>query len=232
MTPRLMMVLTVIIVSCHNNKPDNSQTRIQIHRDSTDKRTYDELKSDIAMKRREFSKTGLSSATTSQVRNFWVKSISIDLYDKWHGTPWDFNGSTTIPGKGSIACGYFVTTILRDMDCDINRIKLAVCPSLQMMKSLSPHPIINNLSYLDLKSFNDYFKKHGKGVYIIGLDFHTGIIVNDGLETWFLHSNFIRRQGVIKEPILNSSALQSSKTKWVTSLTNNDEFLQKWLERR
>jgi hypothetical protein len=189
------------------------------------------MKLDINLSRRQFSEAGLSDTNIPAIRDFWVKSIGTDLYSKWHGTPWDFNGTTEIPGQGSIACGYFVTTVLRDMGCNINRIKLAVCPSLQMMKSLSSHQIISNLSNLDAAGFNDYFNKQGKGVYVIGLDYHTGIIVNDGTETWLIHSYYVRRQGVIKEPISTSGALRSSKTKWVTSLTGNNGFLAKWLKR-
>jgi hypothetical protein len=98
------------------------------------------------------------------------------------------------------------------------------------MKSLTPGQPLKNLSYLDYESFNNKLKDLGKGVYIIGLDFHTGFIVNDGTENWFIHSNYIARKGVTKEAILNSAALRSSKTRWLISLTNDKGFLQRWLK--
>jgi hypothetical protein len=161
--------------------------------------------------------------------DFWVNTISNDLYRYWKNTPWDYNGNTTQPGKEAIACGYFVTTILRDMDLSINRIKLATCVSSQMMKSLTPGQRLKNLSYLSYDSFNDKLKQMGKGVYVIGLDFHTGFIVNDGRENWFIHSNYINRKGVTKEPVMASAALKASGTRWLISLTGDREFLQKWL---
>jgi len=230
MLTRFVIILSIFLISCHHNKSENLQHQLEQGSVITDKRTYDELKHDITEKRKEFYKAGMSAINITQVKDFWIKTVGMDLYNKWQGTPWDFNGTTEIPQKGYIACGYFVTTILDHMDCKISRTKLAVCPSLQMMKSLSAHQAITNLSYLDHTAVNNYFKKQGKGVYIIGLDFHTGIIVNDGTEIWFLHSNYIRRQGVVKETVLSSGALKSSKTKWVTSLTGNEYFLQKWLK--
>jgi hypothetical protein len=83
---------------------------------------------------------------------------------------------------------------------------------------------------MDYRSFNDKLTELGKGVYIIGLDFHTGFIVNDGKENWFIHSNYIGRKGVTKEAIMNSDALKASKTRWLISLTNDKSFLERWLK--
>jgi hypothetical protein len=163
------------------------------------------------------------------MNDFWVNAISVDLYTKWKGTPWDFNGHTMHPQQGTIACGYFVSTLLKDMGLPINRSKLAICPSSVMMRSLVPGKPLKNYSGLDEQSFNDKLKYLGKGVYVVGLDFHTGFIVNDGNENWFIHSNYIGRKGVTREPVLGSAALNVSKTKWLVSLTQDKDFLQKWL---
>ena len=164
-----------------------------------------------------------------KINNYWVNTISNDLYQFWKDTPWDFNGTTTQPGQGTIACGFFVATLLQDMGLKVNRRKLSVCASSQMMKSLVPKQQLKNLSRLSYPDFNKKLIEYGKGVYIIGLDFHTGFIVNDGKENWFIHSNYINRKGVTKEAVINSTALQSSKTRWIVSLTNDKYFLQKWL---
>ena len=99
-----------------------------------------------------------------------------------------------------------------------------------MMKSLVPQQQIKNNSYLSYRNFNEQLKQNGCGVYIIGLDFHTGFIVNDGKENWFIHSNYVGRTGVTKETVLNSEALKSSKTRWVVSLTDDKDFIQRWLK--
>lgn len=199
-------------------------------------RSYDEIKDSIMINRKKLAVKYPSLASLNkkkvveEISDFWIDHISNELYGKWQNTPWDFNGTTDRPGQGAIACGYFVTTILRDMDLKVNRNKLAVCASSIMMKNLTPHQRIRNLSYLSYSDFNDTLKHFGKGVYIVGLDFHTGFIVNDGRENWFIHSYYVKRVGVIKETVSNSWSLRSSKTRWLISLTSDKEFLYKWLK--
>lgn len=195
------------------------------------KRTYDETIISIRARQKEFSQKhqGVDSELY-EITDFWVKAISEDLYEHWQNTPWDFNGTARKPGEGPIACGYFVTTILSDMNFTLNRVKLAICPSSIMMKSVCSNQKIQNLSYLSYSNFNDNLLKMGKGVYIIGLDFHTGFIINDGKENLFIHSNYIGRKGVTKEPVLASAALYSSKTRWLVCLTRDKGFIRKWMK--
>jgi hypothetical protein len=199
-------------------------------------KSYDETREEIEVKRNELSakcssiNTLCNEKNLSEIIDYWVSSIGNNLYNKWQNTTWDFNGTAAYPNQGPIACGYFVTVILRDMALKIDRRKLAVCTSSAMMMSLTPNQKLKNLSYLSYVDFYSALKLFGKGVYIIGLDFHTGFIVNDGKEVWFIHSNYIKRKGVTKETVLNSAALKSSKTRWLISLTNDKDFLYKWLK--
>jgi hypothetical protein len=195
---------------------------------------YGQLKMEIAHSRKKFRERYIATTNKDQllaeIKNYWVSSLGTDLYEQWKGTPWDFNGTTQVPGEGAVACGYFVTGLLQGMGYRLDRVKLSVCPSLTMMKSLAPEQPVLNLSYLSYHDFNERIKKAGNGVWIAGLDFHTGFIINDGTETWFLHSNYIDRQGVIKEKIAGSAALQASKTRFVVSLTEDEAFLQRWMK--
>jgi hypothetical protein len=194
-------------------------------------KSYDEIKNSIIVERRRFYvKYPLLKGSVDEITNFWIKCIGSELYNSWKNTPWDFNGTANKPNEGAIACGYFVTTILRDMDVNINRNRLAVCASSVMMKSLTPNQKIMNLSSLTYVDFDEELKKRGKAVYIVGLDFHTGFLINDGLETWFVHSNYINRKGVTKESVSTSIALRTSKTRWLVSLTNDKDFLNRWLK--
>jgi hypothetical protein len=197
---------------------------------------YPELKKNIAKARLVLAKKYSGASDNNRIKilkqanDFWVSSIGADLFSHWKNTAWDFNGTSTVPGEGSIACGFFVTTLLQDMDLDINRRKLAICASSEMMKSLVPHQQLLNLSNLSYSDFVNTMQKAGKGVYIIGLDFHTGFILHDGTETWFIHSNYISRKGVVKELLENSAALQASKTKWVVSISTDRIFIERWLK--
>jgi hypothetical protein len=233
----LFILLSVCFCNCQQAKNNGKQNQqLTIPNDSLSVKSYEELIAKIASKRKEFSIKYSTENSFNQKKaieeicSYWVNAIGNDLYNKWQNTPWDFNGTTTQPQRGTIACGYFVTAILQDMNLKINRTKLSVCASSEMMKSLTPQQRIKNLSYLSYNDFNNNLSEYGKGVYIIGLDFHTGFIVNDGKENWFIHSNYIGRIGVTKETVLNSAALRSSKTRWLISLTNDKDFLHRWLK--
>jgi hypothetical protein len=65
-------------------------------------------------------------------------SIIVDsVFPYWHGTQRDFNGTTQTPRKGSIACGYFVSTVLRDAGIQLNRIKLGQSASQVFIKTFA-----------------------------------------------------------------------------------------------
>jgi len=211
-------------------------TQSSTRKDSLKTKSYEELLKEIEESRKLFSikyihaDTQAKKACLDEVKKFWINAISNELYSEWKNTPWNFNGTTTKPRQRNIACGFFVVTLLQHMGLKVNRTKLSVCASSQMMKSLVPQQQIKNNSYLSYRNFNEQLKEYGCGVYIIGLDFHTGFIVNDGKENWFIHSNYVGRTGVTKETVLNSEALKSSKTRWVVSLTDDKDFLQRWLK--
>jgi hypothetical protein len=230
---RLLIIFTILYLpGCQQIDHNRVVEHPLPAQDSLKERSYDKIKENIAIKRKEFAikYPSLNHSSQTEICDYWVTAIGEDLYNQWQGTPWDFNGTTTRPQQGAIACGYFVTTLLQDMDLQINRVQLSVCASSQMMKRLTPHQKIRNLSYLAYADFSNTLKESGKGVYIIGLDFHTGFIVNDGTENWFIHSNYIGRKGVTKEPVMSSAALQASKTRWLISLTDDQDFLERWLK--
>ena len=53
----------------------------------------------------------------------------------WLGTPYDFNGTAEKPGDGKIACGYFVSTVIRDTGFRVNRFKFAQQPSENILRT-------------------------------------------------------------------------------------------------
>jgi hypothetical protein len=171
------------------------------------------------------------TAANRETAVLFTRLFTDSLFPYWAGTPWDFNGTTQQPGEGSIACGYFATTLLRDMGVPVNRVKMAQCVSSKLIQSVVTKNNIANYSHLSLGDFIEALKKKGTGVSIIGLDFHTGFLVTDGQQCWFIHSNYIGREGVIKEPAATSAALKASKTRLAGHLTEDDDFLNKWLNR-
>lgn len=166
--------------------------------------------SDYVQKKCVATKIFNDQALQSNKRHLVISRIIIDsLMPCWYGTPWDFNGCTTEPGKGSIACGYFVSTVLRDAGVQLNRIRLAQSPS-----GIIIHKLCTNIQLFcnqPLLSLVNYVKQNDPGLYIVGLDFHVGFIYFDGKEVYFIHSSYYGTKCVVKEKALASSALINSK---------------------
>jgi hypothetical protein len=161
-----------------------------------------------------------------------VNFIYKKMFPFWYDTEWDFNGTTQVPRQGKIACGYFVTTILRDAGVQLERVKLACAASEQMIKTLTTEDHIRRYSNYKIDKFCTDVKKHGKGLFVVGLDSHTGFLLNTGDSLFFIHANGYSwaDHKVIKEVALKSPVLESSAYKVVGYLTDDADFLKKWKE--
>lgn len=163
---------------------------------------------------------------SNDVKTKLYKYLSQDMPRYWNGTTWDFNGITRVPKQGSIACGYFVTTLLQDIGFSINRSSLSQQPSSVMIRLLTK----NVKMFPDLVELEKYLRiAPSYSVFIIGLDFHTGFIIKDTSQAYFFHSNYINRQGVIMEEVEHSLALKSSRSFMIGSLSANETLLKNWL---
>lgn len=148
-----------------------------------------------------------------------------DMPAYWDETEWDFHGVSRVAGKGEIACGYFVTTLLLDLGFEIDRIRLAQERSGVMIEELTKDIYISN-------SLEDTLA-HVEGgpdeaIYIIGLDFHTGFISHSAEGTFFIHSNYIDRAGVMREYAATSVALGQSGYFMIGNLTANKDLIRNW----
>lgn len=165
-----------------------------------------------------------------EARGMLTQVLLTDIFPAWDGTPWDFNGISEVPGEGAIACGYFVTTTLRDVGIKLPRIKLAQQPSQTIIKSLCDRQTIRVYYEKPLETIEQYLKEHGPGIYIVGLDCHTGFVVNDGELMRFVHSSYFRPPlAVITEPLDSDNPLHRSKYRMIGKLFG-DELVLKWLK--
>lgn len=148
-------------------------------------------------------------------KDHFFKYINSETPEYWENTPWSFNGTSREPQKGSIACGYFVTNILTDYGFNIKRAYLAQQASSVMIKQLC-----TNIKYFSKREDLEYYLKENEKnqVYIVGLDFHTGFVTRENKDTYFIHSNYIKNQGVVKEKTSTSSALNASKSYMIGNL--------------
>jgi hypothetical protein len=152
--------------------------------------------------------------------------INDEIPTYWMGTPWDFNGTSQEPGKGHIACGYFLTTVMKQTGYTIERIKMAQQASSVLIKKYC-----SDITYLNsLDALRKYLSEQpDSSTYIVGLDFHTGFITKNEKDFYFIHSNYRASRGVVKERITESDALRSNQFFMIGSLDRQEDRMGQWM---
>ncbi|MEO0046945.1 MAG: hypothetical protein RL705_2136 [Bacteroidota bacterium] len=172
----------------------------------------------------------LKGKNTTEIGKSFTNQLTNKIFPYWYGTDWDFNGTTQKPNEGSIACGYFVTTTLRDMGVDINRVKLAQCASEEMIKKLVSEDNIYRFSNKNIQEFEQTLQEKGNGIYVVGLDNHTGFLYLSEEGNYFIHSSGARPFKVVKEKFMESTLLMKSKYRVVGKLSSDKELLSNWTQ--
>ena len=95
----------------------------------------------------------LKKTVIDSAKNFLYESILNKLIPHWYGTLCDFNGYTSKPGEGVIACGYFVSTLLRDAGFNLNRYDLAKQSPVNEAISINLSDNIISYNNLTVKNF-------------------------------------------------------------------------------
>lgn len=169
------------------------------------------------------------NAGIKKLKKQFLAAIDQKVFRYWYGTKWDYNGTTEKPQQGAIACGYFVTTTLRDMGVPLNRVKLAQCASEEMIRSLTTKKNIHHLGGISLVDFEQKLNKLGDGLYIVGLDNHTGYILISEQGNFFIHSSGWFPFKVMKQKVSESDVLAKSKYRVVGKISDDEIFLKKWV---
>lgn len=163
------------------------------------------------------------AALTQRIQNDWNKK-SLDqipscaetclrdsIFEYWYDTPWDFYGTTEVPRKGKIACGYFVTTTLKHLGLDIDRVYLAQQASAEIIKTVCDPASIKTFTNMNYKKMITYVKEHPGHIFIAGLDNHVGFIAKQDDEIYFIHASGIGPLKVVKEKCDEAIQLTQSK---------------------
>ena len=170
----------------------------------------------------------LKGKSNAEIAKAFTNQLTQKIFPYWYGTDWDFNGTSQKPNEGSIACGYFVTTTLRDLGVDINRVKLAQCASEEMIKTLVSEGNIYRFSNKSIQEFEKTLKEKGNGIYVVGLDNHTGFLYLSDEGNFFIHSSGARPFKVVKEKFIESSLLMKSKYRVAGKLSSDKTLLTNW----
>lgn len=189
---------------------------------------YDSCKAAIRLNKQK-QKIQWQQLSKTAKEKIFTSAVTETIVPAWIGTAWDFNGITEEPQQGKIACGYFVTTVLRDAGLPIARAKLAQCASEQMITTLIQSKYITHFSNSTIEDFIQSVKSQGYGLYIVGLDNHTGFIYNDGKSIYFIHSTFIGTRNVQKDIAATNPILRQSKYKVLGKISGDEKVLERWI---
>lgn len=230
----LYFVLVLCTLACGNSQHSKALNTMGSG-DSTRsiKVSYQLLNDSVQGLRRSYHeklKQGISqNQVLQEASGTFVNLIAESYYPIWAGTQWDFYGTTQTPQIGQIACGYFVTTVLRDMGVKIDRVAMAETYSEKMIKTLVQPQFIKKFVPFDLKKFEAELKKSEDAVYLAGLDNHTGFVLVKNHEVFFIHSSVISPGCVVKEPALESMALFINHYMVVGKLSADPKLMLSWI---
>lgn len=198
------------------------------------KLNYDTLLTRIQTQRAHLSKQyqSANSEERSKIivrsRNYIKQMIVDTMFEAWKGTPYDYSGMTEKPGQGGIACGYFITTVLKHAGFDVERMALAQKKSLYIAQTLSEeiHRYPNSSTGEFLKSM----KEQPNGLYVLGLSQHAGFMIVRDSALVTCHAAYYPPLEVVQEKAGQSQAIQSSSYKVVGRLFT-DALMKKWLNK-
>lgn len=238
----LIIIFLFFLVACKNEKsktncklpPQKSTQNKNITPNKITPQQYQQLILQLHYKKSKLTNAyikangmGTMQSIIYQAKDSLMQIIIKDLFTCWYGTAWDFNGITQIPQQGKIACGYFVTTILRDAGFNMPRVKWAQAPSQTIIQKMcSPVKFFNNQP---IENLYNYINQQPNNIYIVGLDNHVGFIYKQGNDIKFVHSNYYQKEiGVMAQNLNNNNPLKKSSYRILGTLLNN-ETVKAWL---
>jgi hypothetical protein len=137
---------------------------------------YFEASRAVQARRVELAKLPEKKALTA-ARQLLLETFDTQFFPAWEGTPWEFYGTSETPREGTIACGYYVSVLLRDAGFRIERAQLAQQASEHIVKTFADERDIQRFRDAPLADLVAAVRqKHGEGLFIVGMDFHVGLL--------------------------------------------------------
>ncbi|MBO6516370.1 MAG: hypothetical protein JJ975_07445 [Bacteroidia bacterium] len=172
-------------------------------------------------------KTTIDSGDFIGAKHLLFNVFHSEIPSYWIGTRWDFNGTTPTPGDGLIACGYYLTTTMKQTGYEINRYKMA-----QQASSVLIEAYCSNIAKMtSLEAVSKYLSTQpDSSTFIIGLDSHTGFVTKHGNNYYLIHSNYIGSEGVIREKLEEAQVLVHNSFFMIGSLNGHKQRLTQWMK--
>lgn len=195
---------------------------------------YDDAVANLDVARKDLGRRWMNAtdadaraAVLVDARDTLRAAIRDELMPPWFGTPWAYSGTSEEPGRGSIACGYFVSTVLRDAGLSVERVRLAQQASAHIVRTFDRDaPWLTGQTPLQVTRA---VKERGAGLYTIGLDYHVGFLSWDGEGPVELcHSSVLFPGSVLCEDAVRAEAMISRVHVLGDVLT--DGVVEAWIE--
>ncbi|MBK8657105.1 MAG: hypothetical protein IPN20_25105 [Haliscomenobacter sp.] len=189
--------------------------------------TYEMTKRKIEIQRSNLRSNKLKIDSISKL---FKESLLNKIIPFWEGTEWSFEGHTSEPKSGKIACGYFVSTTLQDIGLNLNRYKFAQQSPINEAKSLALNTEVKEISgELTSENISEIRKYLKEGIHFIGFDeSHVGYILKEHNDLYLIHSNYINAAGVGIEQIEKSEVFSSYRKFYIVELSTNERLLYCW----
>ncbi|WP_157449692.1 hypothetical protein [Croceitalea dokdonensis] len=195
-------------------------------------KSYTDAKIEVYTLKKELAEQHRAGTISlDSVKGLFAENLLNTVIPYWYGTPWSFEGHTAIPNKGKIACGYFISTTLRDMGLMLNRYKLAQKGPLEEAMSIGCGAPVTTLV---TKNHNEAIAAVESlvqdGIYIIGFGAgHVGYLLQREGLLYVIHSNYLYPGVVEIECLRNSRVFQSFSTFHIVNVSHNDFLILRWL---
>lgn len=242
----ILIVFTFLVCTCGQaNSKEEIKTQVNVKKeeafeikDTVDRikpflmidstLTYTEIKANI---KKEKSKINLKTIDEDSLSLLFTNFLVYEIIPYWYGTKWSFEGHTSIPQKGEIACGYFVSTTLKDMGLNVNRYKLAQQLPINEAKTINLGKELLEINEGSSEENIALLKTNLKeGIYFLGFDqSHVGYILKKDENLYVIHSNYIGAEGVVIEKIEESEAFLSYYHFYIADISHNKELMRKWV---
>lgn len=190
---------------------------------------YQALRNRIRERRTSWSPEGRKKNLVEKARSYLYTTMNDSLFQFWMDTPWDFNGTSQLPGEGSIACGYFVTTTLEHAGFQLDRVRLAQQAASSIINSLCVKDQIRIFSNGKRGKLKEYLKKRPDSIYILGLDSHVGFVQKKDTSVFMIHSSGFKPWKVVRESFDECAAIQYSQFFMIGDLLYSDNSIRKWI---
>lgn len=210
----------------------NEQLHLDLEMD-LDTISYEDTKADADQLRKRLSEgLRLGKISFDSIKAEFTNHLVDKIIPHWYGTPWSFEGHTALPNQGKIACGYFISTTLRDMGMKLNRYKLAQKSPIDEAKIISCGLVIKSvLEETPEKAFEEIDRLTKEGLHFIGFDKgHVGYLLKRKGKLFLIHSNYLSPGAVCIEPLAESRVFQSFSIFHLVDISNNERLLQLWLD--